>query len=75
MERYTNISMENFNASVEVKAAYEWIRILDYDVQQDVYGLKGWVRFNTERDERINEISSIHLDKNRRFNKLFRWKI
>jgi hypothetical protein len=65
--------MDNLQQSIKVKPAYKWIQIIDYKIERDVYGLKGWVRFNTERDERINEISSIHLDQNQRFKKLFRW--
>jgi len=48
--------------------------ILDYDIKEDVYGLTGWIRFATERNPKdVNEISSIHLDQNHRFKKLFRW--
>ena len=49
----------NSTPSIKVEAAYKWIRIIDYKVERDVYGLKGWVRFNTERDERVNEIRNI----------------
>ena len=67
--------MGNSNTSVEVVPAYEWINLLAYDVQQDVYGLTGWVKWNTKRNPKVQEVSSIHLDQNPTFRKLFKWAI
>ena len=52
----------------------DWIKILDYNIERYRYGLKGFVRFNTERNKTIHTISSIHLDHNKRFNFLFTWE-
>ena len=64
--------MENSMQLVKVEAAYKWIRILDYKVERDIYGLKGWVKWNTDRNRNIQIVSSIHLDQNQRFKKLFK---
>ena len=68
--------MENSQQLLKVRTAFKWMKIIEYDIKQDVYGLTGWIRFATDRNpDEVNEISSIHLDKNDRFKKLFRWKI
>ena len=67
--------MENSTQSIKVEAGYKWIRILDYKVERDVYGLKGWVKWNTDRNRNIQIVSSIHLDQNSTFIKLFKWAI
>lgn len=65
--------MENSTQSIKVEAGYKWMRILDYNIKKDVYGLTGWIKWNTERNERIQIISSIHLDQNPTFKRLFKW--
>ena len=69
------ISMENYNKLIKVTAAYDWIEIIDCKVEEDRYGLKGYIKWNTERNEAIKTVSSIHLDQNPAFKRYFRWKI
>ena len=75
MELFTNTLMDNSKQSLKVEAGFEWIRILDYDVKRDNYGLTGWIKWNTDRNKNIQIVSSIHLDQNPTFKKLFRWTI
>ena len=72
-ELYTNTLMDNSTQSIKVEAGYKWIHILDYKVESDVYGLKGWIKWNTDRNKNIQIVSSIHLDQNPTFKRLFRW--
>ena len=65
--------MDNSKQSLKVEAGFEWIWILDYDVKRDNYGLTGWIKWNTDRNKNIQIVSSIHLDQNPTFKKLFRW--
>ena len=48
---------------------------IDCKVEEDRYGLKGYIKWNTERNEAIKTVSSIHLDQNPAFKRYFRWKI
>ena len=66
--------MENYNTSLKITPVYKWINILEYKVEKDAYGLKGFIKWNTRLQPRIQIVSSIHLDKNRTFIRLFRWK-
>ena len=50
----------------------DWIHIISQEVYKDVYGLKGEISWNTDRDEKIQIISSIHLDLSSRFRRLFK---
>ena len=52
----------------------DWIHIVKQDVYKDVYGLKGEISWNTDRNENIQRISSIHLDLSSRFKRLFEIK-
>lgn len=49
----------------------DWIHIVKQEVYKDVYGLKGEILWNTNRNEKIQIISSIHLDLSSRFKRLF----
>ena len=49
----------------------DWIHIISQEVYKDVYGLKGEISWNTDRNEKIQIISSIHLDLSSRFKRLF----
>ena len=49
----------------------DWIHIISQEVYKDVYGLKGEISWNTDRNENIQIISSIHLDLSSRFKRLF----
>jgi len=75
MELYTNTLMEDSQQLIKVEAAYSWMKIIDYKIKQDVYGLTGWIRWHTDRQPETKEISSIHLDQHPYFKKMFRWKI
>ena len=49
----------------------DWIHIVKQEVYKDIYGLKGEISWNTDRNEKIQIISSIHLDLSSRFKRLF----
>ena len=74
MERYTNTLTENYNTSVKVESVFQWTHILDYEIKEDVYGLTGWIKWNTDRNEKEQLVSSIHLDQHPSFKRLFKRK-
>ena len=49
----------------------DWIHIVKQEVYRDVYGYKGEVAWYTDRNGKIQQISSIHLNEHYGFNKLF----
>ena len=49
----------------------DWIHIVKQEVYKDIYGLKGEISWNTDRNEKIKIISSIQLDLSSRFKRLF----
>ena len=57
--------------SYTIKPKYDWIQILEQKVSKDKYGFVGEVAWNTDRNENIQRISSIHLNEHHVFNKLF----
>ena len=52
----------------------DWIHIVNQEVYRGVYGYKGEVAWYTDRNEKIQRISSIHLDLSSRFRRLFEIK-
>ena len=52
----------------------DWIHIVKQEVYRGVYGYKGEVAWYTDRNEKIQRISSIHLDLSSRFRRLFEIK-
>lgn len=56
---------------IRMKPKYDWINILEQKVSKDKYGYVGEVAWNTDRNENIQRISSIHLNEHYGFNKLF----
>ena len=57
-----------------IKPKYDWIHILEQKVSKDKYGFTGEVAWNTDRNDSIQRISSIHLNEHYGFNKLFEIK-
>lgn len=57
-----------------IKPKKDWIHILGEKVIKDKYGFIGEVIWNTDRNENIQRISSIHLNEHYGFNKLFKIK-
>jgi hypothetical protein len=67
-------STVNYKQSVKIIPSEDWVIIQDYKIEKYRYGLKGFIRFNTERDKTVHTIASIHLDHNKRFKFLFTWE-
>ena len=55
-----------------IKPKKDYIQVLGGKVIKDKYGFAGEVVWNTDRNENIQIISSIHLNKHYVFNKLFK---
>ena len=60
--------------SYTIKPKYDWIYILEQKLSKDKYGFVGEVAWNTDRNENIQRISSIHLNEHYGFIKLFEIK-
>lgn len=55
-----------------IKPKYDWIHIVAQEVTKTKYGYKGEVVWYTDRNPKIQRLSSIHLDDNGRFKALFK---
>ena len=54
-----------------IKPKKDWIYIVAQEVTKTKYGYKGEVIWYTDRNPKIQRISSIHLEDNERFRTLF----
>lgn len=55
-----------------LKPKFQWIHLVYQEVFKTKYGFKGEVWWYTDRNQKIQRISSIHLDDNGRFKALFK---
>jgi len=58
-------------AMFTIKPKKDWIHILKEKVIRDKYGFVGECAWNTDRNDNIQRISSLHLNEHQVFNKLF----
>lgn len=58
----------------DIKAKYDWIKIIYKKVEKYKYGFRGEIAWNTERNPEINRISSIHLEQSKTIKYLFEMK-
>ena len=65
--------MESYSILQEVKAAQEWVKIIDQEIYKYKYGLKGCIIYTTERWKEPKQMCGSHLDQYPAFKRFFKW--